>query len=70
MPQLSLNCGISKNVLCGYFKAPVEVDEAKPLVYGEKVLGHVLKSKKGCRPIVVAPGHRVSREPLQVPNSE
>jgi len=52
--------GISKSVLCGCFETPVEVGEAKPLVYGEKVLGHVLKSKKGCRPIVVAPGHRVS----------
>ena len=47
-------------MLCGCFETPVEVSEAKPLVYNEKVVGHILKSKKGCRPIVVAPGHRVS----------
>ncbi len=38
--------GISKRVLCGE---------------GEQV-GHLLKSKDGCRPIVVAPGHRVSMQ--------
>lgn len=52
--------GITKKVLCGCAQAPVEVGEATPLVYGGKMTGHVLKSKKGCRPIVVAPGHRVS----------
>lgn len=52
--------GITKNVLCGCFQAPVEVGEAKPLVCNDKAVGYVLKSKKGCRPIVVAPGHRVS----------
>lgn len=52
--------GVSKNVLCGMFEVPVDVGDAKPLVYGEKVVGYVLKSKKGCRPIVIAPGHRVS----------
>lgn len=54
--------GVSKNVLCGMFEVPVDVGDAKPLVYGEKVVGYVLKSKKGCRPIVIAPGHRVSVE--------
>ncbi len=54
--------GISKNVLCGCFEIPEEVGEAKPLVYGGKFVGYLLKSKKGCRPIVVAPGHRVSVE--------
>lgn len=52
--------GITKNVLCGCFQEPVEAGEAKPLVYNDKVVGYVLKSKKGCRPIIVAPGHRVS----------
>ncbi len=52
--------GISKSVLCGCFEDPVEIGEAAPLVYGQKFVGYVLKSKKGCRPIVVAPGHRVS----------
>ncbi len=52
--------GISKNVLCGKFEAPMKAGEAKPLVYGEKTVGYVLKSMKGCRPIVAAPGHKVS----------
>ncbi|MFB3763708.1 MAG: endonuclease V [Methanotrichaceae archaeon] len=52
--------GISKDILCGCFEAPVDEDEANPLVYGKGVVGYVLKSRKGCRPIVVAPGHKVS----------
>jgi deoxyribonuclease V len=54
--------GVSKSVLCGTFDLPEKVGEAKPLIYGEEVVGYLLKSKKGCRPIVVAPGHRTSVE--------
>lgn len=54
--------GVSKNVLCGSFDLPKSVGEASPLVYGGEAVGYVLKSKKGCRPIVVAPGHRISVE--------
>lgn len=52
--------GVSKSVLCGSFDLPEKVGEAKPLIYGGEVVGYLLKSKKGCRPIVVAPGHRIS----------
>jgi deoxyribonuclease V len=52
--------GISKDVLCGEFEAPEKLGEAKPLIYGEKTTGYLLLSRKGCRPIVVAPGHRIS----------
>jgi deoxyribonuclease V len=52
--------GVSKNVLCGRCEIPKGIGEARPLAYGGRVVGHVLKSKKGCRPIVIAPGHRVS----------
>lgn len=52
--------GVSKGVLCGKFDLPEEVGEAKPLIYGGEQVGYVLKSKKGCRPIVIAPGHRIS----------
>jgi deoxyribonuclease V len=52
--------GISKNVLCGRFDVPKRVGEASPLIVMEKTIGYVLKSMKGCRPIVVAPGHMVS----------
>jgi deoxyribonuclease V len=52
--------GVSKGVLCGTFEIPTGVGEASPLMYKESQVGHLLKSKKGCRPIVVAPGHKVS----------
>jgi len=52
--------GVSKNVLCGAFDPPGRVGDASPLVCDGELLGYVLLSKKGCRPIVVAPGTRVS----------
>ena len=54
--------GVSKNVLCGTFDPPRRVGDASPLVHRGEIVGHVLFSKKRCRPIVVAPGHRVSVE--------
>lgn len=54
--------GITKNVLCGSFDLPEKAGDASPLIYGGETVGYVLKSKKGCRPIVVAPGHRISAE--------
>lgn len=52
--------GVSKSMLCGTFDLPEKVGEAKPLIYGGEVVGYLLKSQKGCRPIVLAPGHRIS----------
>jgi deoxyribonuclease V len=52
--------GISKSILCGSFDLPERVGDASPLVYGGNLVGYLLKSKKGCRPIVVAPGHKIS----------
>ncbi len=52
--------GITKSVLCGTFDLPENVGEATPLFYGDEQVGYLLKSKKGCRPIVVAPGHKIS----------
>ncbi len=52
--------GVSKSILCGKFDLPEEVGEATSLVYGDAQVGYLLKSCKGCRPIVVAPGHRIS----------
>jgi deoxyribonuclease V len=54
--------GISKNVLCGEFEIPEQVGEAKPLIFQDKLVGYVLLSKKGCRPIIVAPGHWISAD--------
>ena len=55
--------GVATNNLCGeYDHEPVEVGEAVPMRYSGRVVGWVLKSKKGCRPIFVSPGHLVSLE--------
>lgn len=54
--------GISKDILCGSARPPEQVGSASSLVYQEETVGFLLKSCQGCRPIVVAPGHRVSLE--------
>ncbi|HIH44848.1 MAG TPA: endonuclease V [Candidatus Methanoperedenaceae archaeon] len=54
--------GITKKILCGEGKQPEKEGDAEPLIYGGMQVGWLLASKKGCRPIVVAPGHRVSLE--------
>jgi deoxyribonuclease V len=54
--------GITKNVLCGEGEWPEKTGQAAPLVYDGKQVGHLLKSKDGCRPIVIAPGHKVSMQ--------
>jgi len=52
--------GITKSVLCGEGERPEEPGKAAPLIYNGEQVGHLLKSKDGCRPIAIAPGHRVS----------
>ena len=53
--------GIAGNILCGsYKKSPSRVGEWVPLIYANQTVGAILKSKEGCRPIVVSPGHLVS----------
>jgi deoxyribonuclease V len=52
--------GVSKSALCGEFELPQKAGEATPLFYNGKQVGHLMKTRKGCRPIVIAPGHRVS----------
>jgi deoxyribonuclease V len=52
--------GITKKILCGKGAEPSNVGEASPLVYIDKTVGWLLKSSKKSKPIVVAPGHRVS----------
>ncbi|MBE0522558.1 MAG: endonuclease V [Candidatus Methanoperedenaceae archaeon] len=54
--------GITKKKLCGEGVEPSNVGEASPLVYMDKTVGWLLKSRQKSKPIVVAPGHRVSLE--------
>ena len=54
--------GVTKSSLCGVSRhpAPANVGDSRPLVYANRDVGWVLKSREGCNPIIVAPGHRVS----------
>ena len=54
--------GITKKILCGRAEMPTTVGESTPLVYEDRVVGSVVLTKAGCRPIVVAAGHKISRE--------
>jgi len=52
--------GITKKILCGEGKEPVQANDANPLIYEGKKVGWLLKSTNRSRSIVVAPGHRIS----------
>jgi deoxyribonuclease V len=52
--------GVSKGVLCGSGVMPEIVGDAHPLCFREEQVGWLIKSTKRSKPIVVAPGHRVS----------
>ncbi|MHC1593489.1 MAG: endonuclease V [Methermicoccaceae archaeon] len=54
--------GITKKVLCGKAEMPTAVGDTKPLVYENEVVGNLLLTRDGCRPIVVAAGHRMTHE--------
>lgn len=54
--------GVAKNFLAGEFESPEEVGESTNLELEGEVVGKVLKSKEGCNPIFVSPGHRISVE--------
>jgi len=53
---------VAKNILCGKGDEPVEVGDVSPLVFEGRQVGWLIKSCRRCRPIVVAPGHRVSMD--------
>jgi len=52
--------GVAKNLLCGNGEVPTEEGEECVLKYKNIEIGYYLKSKKGCKPIIVAPGHKIS----------
>ena len=52
--------GVAKNLLCGSGEVPMTEGEARMIKYKGKEIGYYLKSKRGCRPIIVAPGHKIS----------
>lgn len=55
--------GVTKKLLCGTGELPDDEEgEARIITYQDREVGYYLKSKKGCKPIIVAPGHKVSLE--------
>jgi deoxyribonuclease V len=54
--------GITKKILCGEGIEPSQEGEASPLVYECKKVGWLFESREKAKPIIVAPGHRVSLE--------
>ncbi|MGL4859862.1 MAG: deoxyribonuclease V [Enterobacteriaceae bacterium] len=53
--------GVAKKRLCGHF-APLDNERGalQPLQDGEEQLGWVWRSKAGCLPLFISPGHRIS----------
>jgi deoxyribonuclease V len=54
--------GVTKNLLCGTGELPREEGEACIITYHDREIGYYLKSETGSKPIIVAPGHKVSLE--------
>jgi deoxyribonuclease V len=52
--------GVTKSLLCGTGELPTEEGEACIIKYHDREVGYYLKSKKASKPIIVAPGHKVS----------
>jgi len=52
--------GVAGSRLCGAYQAePQKLNEWLPLSYRGRVVGGVVKSSEGCKPIFVSPGHLV-----------
>lgn len=55
--------GVGKKRLCGaYGKAPERKGEWTPLRDRHEVIGAVLRTREGVKPVFVSPGHRISLE--------
>lgn len=55
--------GVVNNILYGRYKnEPLNVGDRVPLENENQIIGTVLKSKKGCKPIIVSPGHLITLE--------
>ncbi|NIO22854.1 MAG: endonuclease V [Candidatus Aenigmarchaeota archaeon] len=52
--------GVAQKRLIGEYREPRGRDDFKRLIFEGKQVGWVLRSKEGCKPIFVSPGHRVS----------
>lgn len=55
--------GVAKSKLTGRFRDPdMQFGATSPLLDKSERIGTVLRSKKGCLPLFISPGHRVGQE--------
>jgi len=55
--------GCAKTILCGTFEEPGEAaGDVSPLLYKGEQVGAVLRTKSGCRPMFISPGHLMDVE--------
>lgn len=54
--------GVAQRKLCGSHEEVARVGDDSPLIYKGRIVGYAYKSREGCKPIFVSPGHRVSLE--------
>ncbi len=54
--------GVAKKILCGKGEVPSEVGDAEVIIFQDREVGYYFKSKRGCNPLIVAPGHMISPE--------
>ena len=52
--------GVIKNLLCGSGNVPAGEGEESVIKYKDREIGYYLKSKKECKPIIIAPGHKIT----------
>ncbi|HDS46007.1 MAG TPA: endonuclease V [Methanomicrobia archaeon] len=52
--------GVTKKLLCGSGELPTVEGDARVIRYENREVGYYLTSKTGCRPIIVAPGHKIA----------
>ncbi len=55
--------GCAKSLLCGKYDQPgVKAGSSSPMVDGEEVIGVVLRTRDGVRPVFVSPGNHIGLE--------
>jgi len=55
--------GVAGTRLCGEYEGrPEKIGDSAPLKYQERIIGTVLLSKQGCKPIFVSVGHMIALE--------
>ncbi len=54
--------GIAQRKLVGEYRVPGEAGDFNPITYEGEQVGWILRSKEGCNPVFVSPGHMVSLE--------